>query len=289
MSLTLQQVDRLHKLLGALRDDRLSSSEQTALASLVLSEPEALRLYVSTMHVFASLRWVNHDEARDLQDGLPGPLSSEPGAPIPGLLLQPFGPSREGVTSCDSPAAAVPVAAPPADAATSHGSPAPLSHPILGFLNEGISGAVRATTASTWLSLLLGVLLASLCWLGLGTWITWWRTGQTVVDAQPAAPFPVAHITAAQGCRWRSTAALVAGVELPAEVLELAEGCAAFTLDSGVQVIVTGPSRFRLVSADRLHLDIGHLKAWVPRPATALRSSRRARKSSTWALNSGSK
>lgn len=88
-------------------------------------------------------------------------------------------------------------------------------------------------------------------------------------QAEPKNEEQVARLTGSSQCRWANgTAAIRPGAGLrKGQRLELAQGFAELTFDSGAQIVLEGPASLELVSAWNATLHRGRLKANVPAEA----------------------
>jgi hypothetical protein len=153
----------------------------------------------------------------------------------------------------------------------------PLSAPPLGQAGgeEFARPDVAASPARSWLaSAAVGWTLAVLFAIGLIAVLrtSGPRKAPAVADAPPGkvdAAEGVAVVVRAAGVRWEMGDGRVPkeGDILPKGRLRVLEGRAAFSMLSGVSVIVEGPADVELISVDRIACNRGKLRARVPEGA----------------------
>ncbi len=87
------------------------------------------------------------------------------------------------------------------------------------------------------------------------------------VNAADSGRF-VATLTACEGCRWgETTTSTERAARLKAGQLDLAEGVAEVTFDSGARIVLEGPAVLTIETSSRANLAIGRVVALVPRAA----------------------
>ena len=110
-------------------------------------------------------------------------------------------------------------------------------------------------------------LLVAAFWLGGNHAGTKLGRGSAEVESEET----VARLSGAKGCRWSGQAAQL-GDELRAgQRLELTEGAAEITFDSGAQVTMEAPASLEVASAWNAKLNRGSLKVSVPAEAVGFR------------------
>ncbi len=116
--------------------------------------------------------------------------------------------------------------------------------------------------------------LAAAAVLVLAFWLSANRSGDGTGNSafsEAEADETVAHLSGAKDCRW-SGASLALGDELrPGQQLELTQGAAEITFDSGAQVVVEAPASLEVASAWNAVLRRGTIKANVPAQAVGFR------------------
>jgi hypothetical protein len=134
---------------------------------------------------------------------------------------------------------------------------------------EPVSEGEKAIPLSVWL---FGSLAAAAS-LALVAWFAWPRPHLEIAESRPAEF--VAQLTGLKQCQWANNASSVKAGErlLKSQRLELAQGFAEITFDSGAQVVLEGPATFELKSAWEAALERGTLKASVPPQAIGFRIS----------------
>lgn len=224
--------DELFELLCELVDGELNPSGSDRLRELLRDDPDAQDLYLKFMGLHARLHL-------DYMSGS-GPADMPGGSSMP---LRPL-------------------SAPPLEPAGD------LFGPAIG--DDAVVSPARSWLASAAVGWTLAVLFAIGLVAVLRTSVP--RKAPAVADAPPVkvdAAEGVAVVVRAEGVRWEMGGGRVPkeGDILPKGRLRVLEGRAAFSMLSGVSVIVEGPADIDLLSVDRIACNSGKLRARVPEGA----------------------
>jgi len=143
-----------------------------------------------------------------------------------------------------------------------------------GEMQADAPGPVPARPAGAPLRLVrwLAPLAAIAAVLAVSVWVGHRTKPKTGTAKATTSDEFVAQLTGAKGCRWADAATPASGDHLhKKQRLNLAEGFAEITFDSGAQVILEGPARLDINSAWDATLYSGTLKATVPPEAVGFR------------------
>lgn len=238
MALSAHEIDHLHALLGALRDEQLSVTEQKQLEALVMREPLALKMFVQAMYLIADLSW-------SYQEMAPAAFVAPPQkvrVPVPKKSGAPANPIK----------------------------PSPAS--FLGWLSNlrpaVLSGKTR--DARSWTYGLIGCLAASLI-VAIVVLTRNWREPAAVPVAEntlPADTSGLGQIINSKQALWKSNP------KNPPQRLqantnyELVRGRIEALLDNGAHIAIEAPAKWRIESPLRMTLSLGRISAHVPATAT---------------------
>lgn len=229
MTLTAEQRAELRDLTDALCEEALTAEQAARLEALVGGHDEACRYYLSYLNLHGALLLDNAGD--DLRDAL--------------RLV------------CESAEAA-------------GGTPAPARSPILGFLGDLGQRGMDWFSNPTRLSMLIAAMVLGSLVIVVAFWAApiyrdWIRPSRP-----PVEPEQVARLTQTIDCRWGDRGAAPAeGSRLAlGQQLDLVEGLAEITFDSGAWIILHGPATLEAESRNGGFLRVGKLTAMVPEEAT---------------------
>jgi hypothetical protein len=248
MTLSPQQIDELHDLIGALCNGEIDAERFARLQSMLSGSAEAQRVYVRCLDIHCALRRLTTDRATTgPAEDRPKQSESSPSVDA-GALLDHCG---------DSPRDAAVGAAPLVDAA----AVAPRSVPR--FVFGGVLIVYEVTAAL----MLVGVLVA------------WnWNAGSQdggkptsdanlLANARRAASETVlsGRITATKDCRWVNPA--IANAEVAAGTFAIQAGLLELTTHAGTIILLEGPVIFVADSFHGGNLVFGKMTIRTPRTA----------------------
>ena len=244
MTLTDQQQTELRDLIDALCEDTLTDESAARLEALVVEHDEACRYYLDYLNLHGALSLENGGDPFDAAPTLRQPLETDEDEEnvVTGLL------GGDGTS---------------AEAA----SPVPLS--LLGrWSNLGQRGIALLCHPST-LSVVVGAMAIGSLLTMLAFWTMPMRRAAEPAEEAAAKPVYVARLVRTVDCIWANNKAVpLPGTFLkPQRRLELVEGVAEITFDSGARVYLQGPATFETDSRNAARLRVGRLTAVVPEPA----------------------